>query len=279
MNAKLFTAAFVFAMGLSAAAWAQVPGDNPAMQGNNAAIPGDNRPIQQFAGNMGNARVAQQTVANQQPRLNNSLAPFGSALGVGGSYGSYSIGTTPAGDALRGAAEMVRGTGEAVRNGSEAAVNIETAKKLYIDNNYDSAKAFWEKRHLWADNATALRGNPLSVDQLRQIARDAAPARLSVLQLSPATGDINWPAALQRPEFDAMRSRVEDMFANRNVSNTGPGSTTQVAVERVTNAMQDDLKAQIDEMTPTEYLAAKNFLRSLAYETRYMPGVEGVAQR
>jgi hypothetical protein len=43
--------------------------------------------------------------------------------------------------------------------------------------------------------------------------------------------------------------------------------------------MQERLRSQIDELTPNEYVGAKNFLRSLAYEARFMPGVEGVARR
>jgi hypothetical protein len=99
------------------------------------------------------------------------------------------------------------------------------------------------------------------------------------LQLSPTNGQINWPAGLLRPEYDALRSTVEELFANRTPSNSGVGSTTEVAVSRITSVMQDDLKAQIRQMTANEYIAAKNFLRSLAYEARFMPGAENVARR
>ena len=180
---------------------------------------------------------------------------------------------------MRGAASIIRSTGEAVRNGSEAAVNLEVAKSQYLKNNYDAAKTFWEKRLLWAENSVLRRGSPLSSEQLRQMARDAAPDRLSVLQLSPTTGEINWPAGLLRPEFDGFRERAERIFANRTISNSGVGSTSEVAVSRLTSDMEEDLRAQIDVMTPSEYIASKSFLRSLAYEARFMPGVEGVAER
>jgi hypothetical protein len=178
--------------------------------------------------------------------------------------------------ALRGSGELVRSVGEAVRNGSEAAVNIEAAKSQYLKNNYDASKTFWDKRLLWTENSAYHRGQPLSSEQLRQIARDAAPQRLGLMQLSQQ-GVINWPAGLLRPEYDALRGRLEALFANRTVSDSGVGSRLEVAVTRITSAMQQDLKTQISEMTANEYIAAKNFLRSLAYEARFMPGAEQVA--
>ena len=184
--------------------------------------------------------------------------------------------STALGDALSGSGELVRSIGDAVRNGSEAAVNIEAAKSQYLKNNYDASKTFWDKKLLWTENSAYFRGRPLSSEQLRQIARDAAPQRLGAMQLSQ-TGAINWPAGLLRAEYDDLRGRIENLFANRTVSNIGVGSTTEVAVTRLTDSMAADLKSQISDMTPNEYIAAKNFLRSLAYETRFLPGAEQVA--
>jgi hypothetical protein len=158
-------------------------------------------------------------------------------------------------------------------------VNIEAAKSQYLKNNYEASKTYWDKRQLRAERIANLRGRSLSADDLRQLARDAAPDRLSVLQLSPVTSEINWPAGLMRPEFANYRIRLENVFANRTISNTGVGSTTEVLVTRLTDSMQRGLKARVLEMTPSEYMVAKNFLRSLAYETRFMPGVENLARR
>lgn len=274
MNRKLVTAVFVLASAFAGLASAQI-------NGNNENAVGANRPRN---GNGVNQRLQRNRAANES--LSNTLAqraPFSGHYDEWGAYADYPYrsGSTPLGDMMRGAAEGIRATGEAVRNGSEAAVNLEVAKKLYVENDYAAAENFWEKRRLWDENKAYMRGAPLSHEQLRQIARDAAPERLSVLQLHPMTGDITWPAALLRPEFERARMAVEGLFADRTVTNTGMGSTTESAVTRLAKAMQSELKNQLheDELTPNEYLAAKNFLRSLAHETRFMPGVEGIAQR
>jgi hypothetical protein len=292
MSAKIFTAAFALAIGLSTSAFAQ-QGANPrrAMNGNGA--PGANRPIERLVANGQNNGNGAQDAAGQLRggvganqfgnRLNPlDLLPQSRTSGPSGlniNDQGEAIATTPTGDYLRGTSRVIASTGEAVKNVSEAAINGEVAKKLYIDNNYKATEVYWEKKRLWAENSAYQRGTPLSADQLRQIAADAAPDRLSVLQLQPLTGEINWPAALLRPEFANLRSKVEEVFENRTVSNTGVGSTAESAVARLTDTMQDNLKAQIDDLTPNEYVAAKGFLRSLEYETRFMPGVEGVAQR
>jgi hypothetical protein len=187
--------------------------------------------------------------------------------------------STALGDAFRGGSEVIRSAGEAIRNGSVAVVNIEQAKSQYLRNNYDAAKVYWEKRLLWRERTAELRGQPLTSEQIRKIARDAAPDRLTTVQLSPASGQINWPEPLRRPEFDKLRPELEKIFANRTIANSGVGSSSEASVARLTKAMRQDLKTQIHEMTTTEYIVARDFLRSLAYEARFVPGLEGVAQR
>jgi hypothetical protein len=220
-------------------------------------------------------------VASAEGPASGSLAPFhGGAVGAAyADYGYTPLSSTAMGDLLRGSAAGIRAVGEAVRNGSEANVNNQAALKRAIENDYEATQTYYEKQRLWAEHAAYRRGNPLSQEQLKQLARDGAPSRLSIMQLSPVSGEVNWPAALLRPEFDALRTKVEDVMANRTVTNSGVGSTAEVAVSRLTNRMQDGLKAQIDEMSTNEYISAKNFLRSLAYETRFTPGVEGIARR
>jgi hypothetical protein len=187
--------------------------------------------------------------------------------------------STALGDMFQGGSEVIRSTGEAVRNGSVAAINLQQARSQYLRNNYEATKLFWERRLLAKEMSAQMRGEPLTSEQIRQMARDAAPDRLSSLQLSPTSGQIQWPEALLRPEFDKLRPELERTFANRTVANSGVGSSSETAITRLTKTMQRDLKAKIKEMPISEYMVAKNFLRSLAYEARFLPGLEGMAQR
>ncbi len=191
----------------------------------------------------------------------------------------YLGGGTVQGSILQGQAALARGIGEANYLNSKALINIETARDKSLDNERKIAEVFWDKRRMWQDQMAVERGSPLSTEQLRQLARESSPSRLTPFQLQPATGRIEWPMALRGPQFDRFRQDLDTLFANRTVSNTGVGSETEVAALTLTKVMLDQLRLQIDEMPVTQYVAAKNFVRSLAYEARFLPGVEGVASR
>jgi hypothetical protein len=198
---------------------------------------------------------------------------------VGYSYDYRSSPATALGDALRGTSEVIKSSGEAARNGAISAVYAQQAHSQSLRNNYEASKVFWEKRLLWKQKSAELRGTPLTSEQIRAMARDLAPERLSSFQLSPTTNEIRWPAALARPEFDELRLQMEMVFGARTIANSGVGSTSESQITRLAKAMQNDLRLHKDDMPLNEYVFAKNFLRSLVYEARFVPGLEDVAQR
>lgn len=282
MNAKVFSAALALSFGLVAAIEAADAPQADA-RGNNAANAQNNNELQ-FNGADFNASGARQdrSAARELLGVNvGSFAPFASngyddfdTFGYG-----YHHSSTAGGDYLRGGAQVISATGQAVKNLSEAMVNAQVARDLSIDNNYKYAETYWKGRRMWKDERNYERGQPLSADQLVQISRAAAPERLTRHELNPNNNNINWPAALRRPEFDTLRALVQDKFDGRTVSNTGIGSETEGAVTRLAKAMQAELQAQLPTMTTNEYIVAKSFLRSLPYETRFMPAIEGLASK
>jgi hypothetical protein len=284
MNAKVFSAALVLSLGLVVAIEAaDAPGAEA--RGNNAGNAQTNNELQFNGANL-DANAARQnrdrSAARELLSVNvGSFAPFASngydnfdTFGYG-----YHHSSTAGGDYLRGGAQVISATGQAVKNLSEAMVNAQVARDLSIDNNYKYAETYWKGRRMWKDERNYERGQPLSTDQLVQISRAAAPERLTPRELNPNNNDINWPAALRRPEFDTLRALVQAKFDGRTVSNTGIGSETEAAVTRLAKAMQAELQAQLPTMTTNEYIVAKSFLRSLPYETRFMPAIEGLASR
>lgn len=275
MNAKIFSAALALTFGLAVATQAA-----DAPQQNNKGELQFNGADRAAAND--NGRQARRSAARNLLGVNvGSFAPFSSngydnvdTFGDG-----YHHASTAGGDILRGRAQVISATGQAVKNVSEALVNREVARDLAIDNSYKFVETYWDTRRLWKDERNYERGQPLSSDQLVQISRDAAPDRLSPRDVNPTTNEINWPAALRRPEFAPLRALVQDRFNGRTVSNTGIGSETEAAITQLAKAMQGELQAQLPTMTTNEYIVAKGFLRSLPYETRFMPAVQGLASR
>ena len=167
----------------------------------------------------------------------------------------------------RGAADYIRALGEYDRNRAAAAIDWEAARDAAIGNWKSQVRVNWEVRD--AHKARELAENPpLTPEQ--QLARTRArdPKRLSTSQISPE-GTINWPTVLQADEFEAARSRLDALFAER-ARDASPAGTAEIArqVDAEAIAMAQvlaDAPSRIDVM---ERVAVSNFINSLRLEAR-----------
>jgi hypothetical protein len=164
----------------------------------------------------------------------------------------------------RGYGDVVRSYGMANLLSSEAAKNIEQARRDYIENRLKATQAYFEMRSYNDSYRRNQRSAPLTMEQYVRLARQQAPGRLSVSQLDPFTGTINWPLALRRPEYAEHRERIERLFASR-------ASGTALVHGQIVKAVEEFalvLKADIDTFKQPEYVLGKNFLDSLGYESQ-----------
>lgn len=184
----------------------------------------------------------------------------------GGWGGGYHSSTLEEG-IQRGYADVVRSRGMANLMNSEAAKNFEDARSKYLDNRLQATQTYFEMRRYNQEARRAERSTPLANEQYVRLARAQAPARLSVSQLDPFTGKITWPAALQREKYSMLRNSIDALFAARATGTTFADDEIGVA----TDAFLAEIKADIDSFRPMEYVAARNFLISLAFESRQPP--------
>ena len=147
-----------------------------------------------------------------------------------------------------------------------------------------------------------VRNHPVAVQtqpekrRARRPAGQSVPKRLTESEYNPATGVISWPPMLAEDErFAVDRARIDALFAQRTRSDAHPAGVPPVLpldprgglaqrprsdvhpagvnsaeIRRTVDTMKTTLVAmlrsgQIDGQT---YVAAKNFLQGLAYETR-----------
>ena len=82
------------------------------------------------------------------------------------------------------------------------------------------------------------------MEQLARIAREGVPKPLSPSQMDPVSGRVDWPSALQQPNFASQRGEVDQLFATR-ARYGGLGYSDQMKVRQTLDAMSDELKAQI----------------------------------
>jgi hypothetical protein len=166
-----------------------------------------------------------------------------------------------------------RGLGDLFRSGglynlysSAAAINLAEARRRQIENDKSWVQAYFELHDYNAQKRDTLlkrdRGNP---EEWTRLARAAAPKPLDNRDLEAGTGKLHWPILLTAREFAPERATLEKLFAERAYRGTMRAEDFITAVH-VTDDMQAGLKDIIDDVPPKQYMAARRFLESLAYE-------------
>jgi hypothetical protein len=181
----------------------------------------------------------------------------------GGWPGNYG-GGTPAGSALNGMASVISAAGDYNLSTSAAAVNLTEAQKNEIQNRQQWTNTYFEMRQTNRAATAAERGPPPTMEQIARMARDGIPKPLTPSQVDPITGRITWPSPLQQEVFAPNRDEVNQVFATR-ARYGGLGYTDQLKARHAVDAMFDELKSQVQEMPPMDYVACRGFLQSLAY--------------
>jgi hypothetical protein len=199
------------------------------------------------------------------------------STGIG--YYDMGEGGTIAGGYLTGKAAFAQGLGQYNYNTALAIRELEDANKQAIDNQLYAERTYFEMRRL--NDEYWLSKNPRSTpEQKVLIDQSRLPRRLTSNELDPPWGVIRWPAVLERPEFHAIREKLNDVFAHRLEGHFGVGSPEYTNVQQFTRDMRAVLDQEYDSMSQMEWIQAKRFIESLGYESRFAPGtVVGVNVR
>ena len=173
----------------------------------------------------------------------------------------------------RGVSDMVRSAAESTLLRSEAAINVEEARSKYLDNRLKGTETYFEMRRRNREYREAERGPRATSEQLFRLAHDKVPTKLSVSELDPLTGDIAWPLLLQRDEFSTYRDDLEADFGEWASAQGQISSDVFIRVQKtagdMSNVLKSNVRKYLDMGVPTsDYLAAKNFLRSLLHHSR-----------
>ena len=109
------------------------------------------------------------------------------------------------------------------------------------------------------------------LDTYRRIS--GGPRRTDLVSYRLNRQGMQWPELLQQPEFGQYRQELEILFAARPQKPLEPGGVArqvqfQHNVDNVTRQMREELKEKVHEVGQMEYIAAKKYIMSLAYEAR-----------
>ncbi len=194
---------------------------------------------------------------------------FGGGTIVGGGYPFKA--STPAESFARGAADVIRARGQFNLLTSAAAINATEARARSIVNAQEGVKAYFNIRQLNRDYRQAERRPRPTKEDYERYARAARPAPLSPSELDTITGRVNWPILLQDDRFASMRAELEELLdrwaVSRNLGHRDSfGAEQHLAVRRTADQLTEELREEVRNLPPQDYIAAKRFLRSLEYQ-------------
>jgi len=182
---------------------------------------------------------------------------YGGWPGTGGA-------STAAGSAMNGMASVISAKGDYNLSTSAAAMNMTQAQKQEIENRQQATNTYFEMRSTNRAARDAERAPRPTMEQLARWAHEGAPKPLGPSQMDPVSGRLNWPTALQQDSFESQRSQVDQLFATR--ARYGSLSySDQLTVRRTVDDMFGELKAQIRDVPPQDYVDSRNFLASVTY--------------
>ena len=181
-------------------------------------------------------------------------------------YG-YRGASTAAGSYAWGVAAMTRAQGQYNLLSSQARIARAQARRYEMENRLRATEIYFQMRLVNKENRAKLRGPRPSSEDLERYAAAGRPARLSPSDFDHVTGEITWPVLLRDDRYADYRARLDALFAERAASDQ-LATDSHLSISRTAKAMLAALERRIGRVPQMDYIAAKRFIQSLAYEAR-----------
>lgn len=185
---------------------------------------------------------------------------------VVGGYGGWGYGSSTAAEGFgRGMADVIRAQGDYNLSTSAAAINMTEARRREVENRKLWTQTYFDMRHINKDSRQANAPKAPSAEDIVRHAQAGKPKRLTAKELDPVTGVMLWPVLLQSNEFAKQREYVEKAFVQRAYDGSMKGDA-YLEVQQIANDLIELLKEWITKVPSDQYMSAKRFLQSVAYE-------------
>ncbi len=179
--------------------------------------------------------------------------------------------STPFEGHARGLSEIIRARAEFNQRTAEAMETMTEAARKQMRNREEWTHTYFRLREANRTYREKEDGPRPTTEDIVRYAEMGKPERLSPGEIDPVTGSIAWPEALRGPAFDEDRARVESLFGEW----TRYGSLSlqhRREIRETTDAMLGKLQERIHRFPAPDYMAARRFLESLAYEAYLAAG-------
>ena len=169
------------------------------------------------------------------------------------------------------AAAALSAQGQYTSNSSAAELQDQAARAEALDNSSRGLREWYTRKQLNSDYLSAKNPIP-SAGLLTRLNEIKRPARLLQSQYSRQQRKLNWPAVLMDPLFAEERTALDEAFAQRGAFDAGTDSQFYRTTVQLCKQMHDKMVNAIDQMSSTDSISARKFLKSLEFEARILPG-------
>jgi hypothetical protein len=179
---------------------------------------------------------------------------------------------------LRGWADVGRAIGELNYNSSLAMINREEAIRRRINNRKQFVQTYFDVKNInYQERFGKNQENRPTQEDLARYSESKLPERLASSDYQPVLGRVNWPHVLRDDVFAEERAAIDRAVAARTIDNSGVGSETCKVIQYYTKQMEAKLRSQVDQLSGSESIAARKFLRGLHYEAQMPLGMDASA--
>ena len=166
-----------------------------------------------------------------------------------------------------GVARIIRAEADWNLAASKAALNWTEVQRQEMQNYKDWTATYFEVRRMWREFRAAERGRQPTAADFVRYAQMGKPRRLSPSELDPITGQLAWPTLLQNSDFSVFRMELDQVFADRAARGV-IGGEQYLRANRLADSMLAALRRHIYEVPAGEYMLARRFLESVAFEVQ-----------
>lgn len=204
--------------------------------------------------------------------------PAVTGVGAGVAGEAYGFGDqvgTAQGDILEGIGRKAEGVGRGMYFRSLSATQFQEAIDERLDNRRERVETYFELQDL---NEREREEDELdvSIEERREIQKNATPDRLNEEQLDPQTGEIKWVGPLSADALKPYRKPIEDSFAVRASPGEEYTARHYFRVQRMIDLMREALESVKDRMDSREFVYMDKYLDQISYEAKFNAAGERV---
>jgi hypothetical protein len=180
-------------------------------------------------------------------------------------WGGYGASTAAEGYA-QGMAAVIYSAGAANWMNSAAAINVEAARSAYLDNQIKFTETYYAKKRIHQSYVDSTRNLGQSSQRLAMLAKAAPAVPLSDTELDPVSGQIAWPSALRGDKYEPLRTKLDELFAERAEAGGNISLKQASAIADSSGELAAELKKNLKQYPSGEYMQAKRFVDRLSRE-------------